>query len=326
MIPTPGSGTAIAHPNIAFIKYWGNCQQDLGIPANGSISMNLGGLETRTTVSFDNKLAEDLVMINGKKAEEKASLRVSGFMDLVREMIGYRIYARIESENNFPMGAGIASSASAFAALALAATKAGGLDLEEAALSRLARKGSGSACRSIPNGYVEWVADGCDPDSKGISIAPPEHWDLRDFIAIVQRGHKPVGSNEGHKLAYTSPLQEARVKGAPERLDICRGAILEKDFHTLTSIVELDNHLMHSVMMTSNPPLIYWQAETIAIMQAVVSWREEGISAFYTIDAGPNVHVICEQEYSEIIRSRLGGIPGVLDVIMAYPGNGALSL
>lgn len=326
MIPTPGSGTAIAHPNIAFIKYWGNCQQGLGIPANGSISMNLGGLETRTTVSFDSKLVEDLVTINGKKAVGNASLRVSRFMDLVREMIGCRIYARIESKNNFPMGAGIASSASAFAALALASTKAVGLDLGEAALSRLARKGSGSACRSIPNGYVEWLADGCEPDSKAISIAPPEHWDLRDCIAIVQQGHKAVGSKEGHKLAYTSPLQEARVMGAPKRLEMCREAILEKNFNMLSSIVELDNHLMHSVMMTSNPPLIYWQAETIAIMQAVVSWREEGISVFYTIDAGPNVHVICEEKYSEIIRSRLGKIPGVLDVIMAYPGDGVYSL
>jgi diphosphomevalonate decarboxylase len=231
--------------------------------------------------------------------------------------------ATVESENNFPMGAGIASSASAFAALALAASTAAGLELEEDALSRLARKGSGSACRSIPSGYVEWLADGCDPDSRAISIAPPEHWALMDCIAVVDLGHKAVGSSEGHALAYTSPLQERRVAGAAERLATCRKAILGRDFEAFAEIVELDNHLMHAVMMTSSPRLIYWQPETIAIMQAVTSWRQEGLAACYTIDAGPNVHVICEIGDQVEIERRLGDIPGVMDVISAYPGEGA---
>lgn len=320
------SATAIAHPNIAFIKYWGNCQPQARIPANGSISMNLGGLETRTTVQFDPTLPRDSLAINGQEVAGAALARVGDFLDLVRRMAGMQGYARVESENNFPMGAGIASSASAFAALALAASRAAGLALEESALSRLARQGSGSACRSIPAGYVEWLANSCDPDSGAVSFAPPEHWQLRDCIAIVQRSHKAVGSSEGHALAYTSPLQEARVKGAPQRLDACRKAILERDFEAFAKVVELDSHLMHAVMMTSSPPLFYWQPETVAVLQAVAAWREEGIHTCATIDAGPNVHVICEAGEVEAIEARLRQIPGVLQVITAWPGRGARTL
>jgi len=316
------SVTAVANPNIAFIKYWGNCEADARIPASGSISMNLGGLETRTTVTFNPELEGDTLNINGQEAEQAALERVGGFMNLVREMAGNKHFAMVESHNNFPMGAGIASSASAFAALALAATRAAGIDLDEGDLSRLARKGSGSACRSIPEGYVEWLADGCDPDSMAISIAPPKHWDLWDCIAIVHRGHKLVGSREGHDLAHTSPLQQARVSEAPQRLKICRKAILERDFEAFSDIVELDSHLMHAVMMTSSPRLFYWLPGTIAIMQAVSSWRQQGIPACYTIDAGPNVHVICEGEEKELVEARLRQIPGVIDVITAYPGEG----
>jgi diphosphomevalonate decarboxylase len=317
------SATAIAHPNIAFIKYWGNCEADSRIPANGSISMNLGGLETRSSVRFDLELEADHLILNDEVAQPGVLERVSNFMDLVRERSGYRHFSHIESHNNFPMGAGIASSASAFASLALAASAAAKLDLDETSLSRLARQGSGSACRSIPGGYVEWLADGCDPDSGAVSIAPPEHWDLRDCVAIVHKGHKPVSSTEGHALAYTSPLQSARVEGAPQRLAACRNAILECDFEVLAQVVELDNHLMHAVMMTSSPRLMYWKPATLVIMQAVGAWREEGIAACYTIDAGPNVHVICEKDCREVVETRLRSLPGVQDVIVAYPGSGA---
>jgi diphosphomevalonate decarboxylase len=316
------TATAIASPNIAFIKYWGNCEPKTRIPANGSISMNLGGLETRTTVRFDSTLDADHLILDGEDAQSMAHIRVSQFMDLVRDLAGIGSYTWIDSHNNFPMGAGIASSASAFAALALAASKAAGLDLNEASLSRLARRGSGSACRSIPSGYVEWLADGCDPDSGAITIAPPDHWDLRDCIAIVQQEHKLVGSSEGHYLAHTSPIQGTRVAGAPQRLEACRNAILTRDFDALTEVVELDNHLMHAVMMTSSPRLLYWQPATLRIMQAVESWRQDGIPVCYTIDAGPNVHVICEKDYLEVIGTRLRDIPEVNDLLIAHPGDG----
>jgi diphosphomevalonate decarboxylase len=315
------TATSVAHPNIAFIKYWGNCEPGLRIPANGSISMNLGGLETRTKVTFDPHLNEDELWINREGAVPVAYYRVREFMDLVRKLASVKTYAHIESENNFPMGAGIASSASAFAALALAASFAARLELDEGELSKLARKGSGSACRSIPGGFVEWLADGCDPDSKAFSIAPPDHWELWDCIAIVHRGHKVVGSTEGHSLAHTSPIQVERVKGAPKRLAGCREAILTRDFESLANVMELDCHLMHAVMMTSTPRLIYWRPETISIMKAVTSWRSQGIPACYTIDAGPNVHVICEAGSENLIESWLRQLPGVIDVITSPVGD-----
>lgn len=317
------TSTAIAHPNIAFIKYWGNCESETRIPANGSISMNLGGLETRTSVRFDPDLETDHLFLNGISAQKDILLRVSSFVDLVRELAGIQIYAWIESHNNFPMGVGIASSASAFAALALAASAAAGIELDEAALSRLARKGSGSACRSVPGGFVEWLVDGCDPDSGAVSIAPPDHWDLRDCVAIVHREHKTIGSTEGHSLAQTSPIQGARIAGAPQRLDACRNAILERDFEALTEIIELDNYLMHAVMMTSSPRILYWQPATLEIIHVVEGWRQEGISACYTIDAGPNVHVICEKDYQEVVETRLRNLSGIQDVITAHPGGAA---
>ena len=273
MRPEKRSATAISCPNIAFIKYWGNCEPQARIPANGSISMNLGGLETRTIVTFQPSLESDVLTLNGQDLSGAPLRRVSQFLDRVRGMAGVKHFGRIESENNFPMGAGIASSASAFAALALAASTAAGLHLDEAALSRLARTGSGSACRSIPSGFAEWLADGCDPDSGAVSIAPPEHWDLCDCVAIISREHKPTGSTEGHALAHTSPLQKARVDGAPQRLTQCRKAILGRDFESFAEVTELDNNLMHAVMMTSSPQLLYWQPATIAVMRTVQAWR-----------------------------------------------------
>jgi diphosphomevalonate decarboxylase len=242
-------------------------------------------------------------------------------MNHVRALAEIGTNARIKTDNNFPMGAGIASSASAFAALAMAASKAAGLELNEGDLSRLARKGSGSACRSIPDGFVEWMTDRCDPDSKAVSFAPSDHWDLWDCIAVVHRGHKEVGSSEGHNLAHTSPIQEERITSAPGRLAACREAILARDFETFSNIVELDCHLMHAVMMTSTPRLIYWQPETISVLNAVVRWRDQGIPACYTIDAGPNVHIIFEADHKNLIESRLKQMPGVIDVITSPPGG-----
>jgi diphosphomevalonate decarboxylase len=224
------SATARAHPNIALIKYWGNRDHTLRVPANGSISINLGGLQTRTTVRFDPTLVADSLALNGVQASGEALKRVSRLLERVRQLSRIDTRARVVSENNFPTGAGIASSASAFAALSVAAAAAAGLQLAEHELSRLARTGSGSACRSVPGGFVEWAAGSDDGNSYAFSIAGPDHWELVDCIAIVSDVHKPTGSTAGHALADTSPLQAARVVDAPHRLDICRQAILNRDF------------------------------------------------------------------------------------------------
>lgn len=317
--------TAQANPNIAFIKYWGNRDNALRLPSNGSISMNLDGLFTRTTVSFQPSLPFDELIINGHEVVGKSLERVSFILGLVREMAGIKMNAEIMSENNFPTGAGIASSAAAFAALALASSKAAGLDLNEAQLSRLARRGSGSASRSIPSGFVEWKMGTGDDDCVAVSIAPPEHWALTDCIAIVNATHKKTGSTEGHALAWTSPLQAARVADATRRLDICRDAILKRDFDALATIIEHDSDMMHAVMMTSNPPLMYWQAATVDIFHAVREWRGSGLPCAYTVDAGANVHVICLSEQAKEVEKRLRELSGVNDVLVAGVG-GAVKL
>ena len=317
------SATAISHPNIAFIKYWGNRDDALRLPSNGSISMNLDGLFTRTTVAFSASTRADKLSLNGKPVHGPGLERVSALLDLVRGMADIDLRAEVVSQNNFPSGAGIASSASAFAALALAAGKAAGLDLSESQLSRLARRGSGSASRSIPGGFVEWQAGAAEEDSIAFSIAPPEHWALADCIALVSSAHKKTGSTEGHALAGTSPLQAARVLDAPRRLDLCRRAILERDFEALSAIVELDSDMMHAVMMTSSPALHYWQPASMAVMKAVRQWRGEGKQVCYTVDAGANVHVICPAKDSNETAARLRKITGVKDVLTAHAGGPA---
>lgn len=184
------SATAIAHPNIAFIKYWGNRDDSLRIPSNGSISMNLMELETRTTVTFNENLKSDEIIINGKQADPTQSKRVSDFLDILRKLSRNRTQAVIQSTNNFPTGSGIASSASAFAALALAGSAALGLNLTEAELSRLARLGSGSASRSVPAGFVEWLPGEDDLSSYAFSILPPGGWDLVDVVLVLDQAHK----------------------------------------------------------------------------------------------------------------------------------------
>lgn len=317
------TATAQAHPNIAFIKYWGDRDPRLRLPANGSISMNLDGLYTRTKVTFDPALQADQLSLNGRASHGPALQRVTAFLDRVRRMAHMDHRARVESENNFPTGAGIASSASAFAALSLAASAAAGLQLSEMQLSRLARSGSGSACRSVPSGFVEWLPGESDDSSYAISLAPPGHWDLVDCIAIVSQAHKDTGSSQGHRIAPTSPLHTARLGRLPQLLEQCRAAILQRDFDALAAVTELDCHLMHSVMMTSHPPLLYWLPATLAVLHQVRAWRKIGLPVCYTIDAGPNVHVISNAEAAQGVKHGLEQLKCVQRVLSAHPGGPA---
>lgn len=319
---SPKTASSVACANIAFIKYWGNRDNALRLPSNGSISMNLDGLFTRTTVTF-NSAQRDSLLINDHLVTGKGLDRVSSILDLVRGMANINERAEVSSSNNFPAGAGIASSAAAFAALALASSRAAGLTLSERQLSRLARRGSGSASRSIPSGFVEWMMGTGDDDSVAVSIAPPNHWNLADCVAVVSAAHKKTGSTEGHAIAGTSPLQNARLADTPRRLDICRAAILARDFEALANIIELDSDIMHSVMMTSTPPLMYWQPATLGIFHEVRVWRATGLPVGYTVDAGANVHVICLTEYVEEVGKRLRELPGVSDVLVAGVGGAA---
>ncbi len=317
------TAAAAAHPNIAFIKYWGNQDDTWRIPSNSSLSMNLDGLETRTTVQFDTGKDGDQLILNGESIEGDPLKRVSATLDRIRLLADLNTSALIKSENNFPAGAGIASSASAFAALVLAGATALGLCLSERELSQLARTGSGSASRSIPGGFVEWQA-GTDHDSSfAASIAGPEHWDLVDYIVLISSQHKAVGSSRGHQLAGTSPLQKARVADAERRLEMCRDALLNKDFPAFAEVVERDSNLMHSVMMTSSPPLYYWEPGTLEIINAVREWREDGLQVCFTIDAGPNVHLICPGSDAEAVKRRLTSLVNIRSILKCTPGGPA---
>ena len=317
-----GKATGISCANIAFIKYWGNRDDALRLPLTGSLSMNLAGLRTRTAVTFDPALGDDEVVIGGKAQTGEARRRVVEHLDRVRKRGSISTRVRMESENNFPSGTGIASSASAFAALTAAACAAAGLQLSERELSILARLGSGSASRSIPAGFVEWQAGTNNDDSFAFSIAPPDHWTLTDCIAIVSDEHKAVGSTGGHAIAHTSPLQAARIKDTPRSLDLCREALLARDFPRFAEIVEEDSTMMHAIMMTSRPPLYYWQPPTLAIMEAVREWRASGLPVCFTIDAGPNVHVITLAGHAGEVEKRLRAIAGVQNVLVASVGGG----
>lgn len=285
--------------------------------------MTLAGLETQTTVHFDPLLSSDSLLINGHKASQSASERVIAHLSHIRGLASISHSANVTSSSNFPIGAGIASSSSAFAALTVAAVHAAGLDLDTKTLSRIARLGSGSASRSLYGGFVEWFVGNGDEDSFSQPLSVAEDWKLIDLIALVDPSEKPYGSTEGHKFAESSPLQAARVSDTPRRLSVCREAIENKDFDVLSQIVELDSNLMHSVMQTSTPALRYWTPETVRIMRSVELWRSEKLEVCYTIDAGPNVHCLCTPGSADEVEARLRQIPGVQSVLTCAPGTGA---
>ena len=316
--------TARAHSNIAFIKYWGNRDHALRLPANPSLSMNLAALHSTTKVEWSVSLERDCLRINGELANEMALKRVSAHLDALRRRLGTDLPAQVESSNNFPMGTGIASSASAFAALTLAGTRALGAELDERELSTLARLGSGSAARSIPAGFVEWHAGDTHEQSYAETIAKADHWDLVDVIAIVSREHKRVGSSAGHRTADTSALQAARVASVSSRMRQVKAAILTRDFEQFARVVEEDSNMMHAVMMTSQPPLLYWQPLSLAIIQAVRRWRErDALPVCTTLDAGPNVHCICLAEYAAQVAERLRALSPDIEILESGVGGGA---
>jgi diphosphomevalonate decarboxylase len=330
------SATAVAPANIAFIKYWGVQDAEYTLPYNNSISMNLDACLTTTTVVFDPALAADqLTLTLYRQPPERASghalERVAAQLARLRALAGVTWRARVESSNNFPSDAGIASSAAAFAALTVAGVAALGLDLNESELSRLARRsGSGSACRSISTGYVEWrVPQGpfdavaWDLESYAVSLAPPEHWALADVVAVVDAGAKKIGSAENHRLAATSAFFPSRLAELPGRIAATREAIGRRDLGSLGEAMEADAVSMHAVCMTSRPPSFYWNGGTLEVIHAVRGWRNQGLESYFTIDAGPNVHVICAASDRAEVERRLARLPGVQFVIGNAVGPGA---
>lgn len=317
-----GKATAIAHANIAFIKYWGVRDAARRLPTNNSLSMNLDTAYTTTTVEFAAGYGQDVVLLDGVEVAGRERARVVEHLDRVRARAGMALPARVVSVNSFPTAAGIASSASGFAALTVAACTAAGLHLSERELSVLARLGSGSACRSVPGGFVEWQAGESSEDSYAVSLFPPEHWDLRDVVAIVGGEAKAVSSTAGHAAAPGSPFFPARLATLPERLARLKAALAGRDFAAFAPLVEEEALSMHAVMLTSRPAILYWAPGTVRLVQAVWAWRAAGLPVCFTIDAGPNVHVLCLPEAQAEVERRLHALAEVQSLLPCRPAGG----
>ncbi len=321
--------TAIAHANIALAKYWGKRDEKLNLPAVGSISMTLAELFTQTTVEFSSDLSKDRFFLNGEEASIEETRRVEKFLDIVRSEAGKNLFARVDSRNNFPTGAGLASSASAFAALALASTAALGLQRSKRELSILARRGSGSASRSIFGGFVEMhrgeKSDGSDSFASPLVAA--EEWPLRVLIAITSEKKKTVASTTGMRnSAETSPYYSAWVGSSEQDLAEIRQAIGDKDFAKLAEVSEHNCLKMHALMMSSRPGLIYWNQATLEAVHVIRGLRARGTPVFFTIDAGPQVKAVCEPSVSEEVAETIRTISGVQRVIETGLGPDAYLL
>lgn len=323
-----GKATAVAPANIAFIKYWGVRTLDPLTPANPSISMTLRRCQTRTTVEHRQDRGPDEVLLrteDGRLSPPPESFvePVRRHVERIRSAAGCGGSFRVATENSFPAAAGLASSASGFTALSLAATRALGLALAPGELSRLAcRSGSGSAARSALGGFVEWPAGEGDEELHAIELAPAEHWELRDVIALVDVGTKPVASVEGHRLARTSPYFQTRLGRLGARLGAVRQAIARRSLDDLGPVLEEEAIDLHLIAMSSRPPIFYWRPATLEVLDEVRRLRNGGLSAWATMDAGPNVHVICAPDAATRVAQRLADLPGVMSVIHDGVGQG----
>lgn len=318
--------SAKAHSNIALIKYWGKRDGVLNLPAVGSISITLQELFTLSSIEFDENLEQDFLEINESKANPQQTERVSRFLDIFRNLAKITSRFRILSNNNFPTGAGLASSASAFASIALAANRITGLNLSKTRLSEFARIGSGSAARSIYGGFVEMKLgnknDGSD--ATAIQLAKPDYWDVHVLIAITSEEKKEIGSTTGmNHTAKTSPYYPVWIATNKSDLDDMRQSILQRDFNKLGELSEFSCLKMHSVMLSANPGLLYWNSITLDCIHAIRNLRKKNIPVYFTIDAGPQVKALCLKADIQKVQTELEGIPGVKRIISSGLGSDA---
>lgn len=319
-----GSATASANSNIALIKYWGKADLANQVPTTSSLSLTLGGTRTRTTVSFDGGAdGGDAVLINGSEPWGTARDRVVRFMDLVRERAGVTERATVSSVSTVPLAAGLASSAAGFAALAAAASRAAGLELDDAGLSRLARRGSGSATRSVFGGLAVWHAGTDDATSYAEAVPGAEDLDLAMVVITLETGRKSISSSKAMQATMTtSPLYPAWVEASAKDLEEALAAVAARDLPRLGAVAEGNALGMHAAMAAARPAILYWLPGTVEAIHAVAALREEGLPAWVTIDAGPNVKVITSgaraEEVAVALRDRLAGAV----VSVRRPGGG----
>jgi len=314
--------SAIACANIAFIKYWGKADEILRLPANSSVSMNLDSLYTTTTVDFNDSLINDEILMDGA-AIHIVDNRISQHLDRIRALAGIKTKAKVATINNFPEACGLASSASGFAALTLAAAAAAGSNLTERELSIMARLGSGSACRSIPAGFVEWEKGTSSETSYATSIFNERHWEIADVVAIITREAKSIGSTSGQKAAHTSPFFPTRLVNIDSKIKQIKKYISGKNFTAFGELIESEALELHAIALTSKPALVYWHPQTLQLIRVIHAWRKQGLEAYFTIDAGPNVHIIAQDFNIETVVTEIKKTEGIMEVIVNRPGKGA---
>lgn len=317
--------------DIALVKYWGKKDELLRLPENGSIAISLEGLDTVTTVEFDESLKQDEVIIEGNQSQ-KESKRVVKHLNRIRKLAkekgvaGADLFAKVTSENTFPRGTGLSSSASGLAALTLAATDALGMQLSQQELSILARQGSGSACRCVCGGFVEWKDGDTSETSYSETIFPADHWDIRDVVVVVDEGIKKISSTQGHTTAQTSPFFKVRQSHIKQKLALVKELLQKKDFPALGKVVEAECLEFHSILLTSDPALVLWYPGTLQVINEIEKMRTDGIEAYYTINTGFNMHVLTLPEFEETVRKRIDGLSLVKKTLTAKVGKGPVCL
>lgn len=312
---------AVAHPNIALIKYWGKQDAPGNRPAVPSLSVTLDALYTRTSIRFDPALDRDTFTIDGRQ-EAGAASRVSRCLDEFRQRAGCGQFAAVNTRNNFPTGAGLASSASGFAALVVAADRALGLELPRDELSRIARHSSGSAARSLYGGFVEMPLS---PEGEtAYPLLDADAWPLSVVVAVTETGVKETGSTEGMRLtARTSDYYDAWLAAADADFRAARDAVARRDFRALARVSEKSCLKMHALMLSADPGLIYWNEATVACLHRVRALRAAGVAVFFTMDAGPQVKAVCPERERSRVAASLGALPGVMEVLESGLGHGA---
>ncbi len=311
---------AVAHSNIALAKYWGKADVERNLPAVPSLSLTLDALSTETSVEFDAAFDSDEARLDDRAVVGRPLARIVELLDRVRKQAGISERARVLSRNNFPTAAGLASSASGFAALALAATKAAGLDATPAEISALARASSASAARSVYGGFASLGA-GAEAAER---VAPPDHFPVSMLVAVTATGPKAVGSTDGMQhTAATSPYYAAWVEHAPALYKEVRAAVIAGDLELLGAAAEQSALMMHASMLAARPAIVYFSSVTLSVMERVRALRESGTPAFYTMDAGPHVKVLTTPGDATSVAAALFDVPGVQRVIRCAPGPDA---
>ncbi|MDT2747622.1 diphosphomevalonate decarboxylase [Vagococcus fluvialis] len=289
-------GRCRAHTNIALIKYWGKRNDELFLPMNSSLSLTLDAFYTDTEVVLDSDFTSDTFFLNDVKQDEKETEKITKFLNLFRNEVNMETKACVKSYNHVPTAAGLASSASAFSALAGAMNQASGLNLDPKTLSTYARRGSGSATRSIYGGFVEWYMGEDDLSETSHAIPVDDaSWDIGMIVIAVNTGRKKLSSRVGMKQTIaTSPFYSSWVETATSDLTKMKDAIKQKDFITLGEITESNGMKMHATMLGAFPPISYWEPDSVKAIQTVKEIRGMGIPCYVTMDAGPNVKVLCK--------------------------------